>query len=80
MLLCLCLSGLPKPVYVNQMKGNLLGCGLLIVGLDSEDIIYTALPLYHGSGGCIGLYGIINTGEFSSMSPRGDPCAVDGAI
>lgn len=61
---CVCLPGLPKPAYLSQIKASSSGSTLLIVDFDAEDIIYTALPLYHTAGGVIGLFGVITKGDW----------------
>lgn len=32
------------------------------VNFSTEDVLYTCLPLYHGAGGAIGLFGVIERG------------------
>ena len=57
------LSGLPKPVFINQVKANGIGSAVHAVNISAEDIIYTALPLYHSAGGGLGLYSVLDRGK-----------------
>ncbi|KAM8804699.1 long-chain fatty acid transport protein 2 [Eudromia elegans] len=55
-------TGLPKAAVINHER-ILLACGLLDAGkVTSEDIVYTALPLYHSSALLIGVNGCIMKG------------------
>lgn len=56
-------TGLPKPVYINQRKATSLGVAMQVFGMCEKDIIYTCLPLYHSSGGGLGLYAVLNQGS-----------------
>lgn len=48
-------TGLPKASAVSHAKVQALSLFLLFVGVSSNDVIYTILPLYHSAGflGCI---------------------------
>ncbi|XP_046574399.1 LOW QUALITY PROTEIN: very long-chain acyl-CoA synthetase-like [Haliotis rubra] len=52
-------TGLPKPAPVSLRE---MSIGLAIANCTSNDIVYTVLPLYHSSGGGIGLFGTIKVG------------------
>ncbi|KGL76971.1 Very long-chain acyl-CoA synthetase, partial [Tinamus guttatus] len=55
-------TGLPKAAVINHER-ILLACGLFDAGkVTSEDIVYTALPLYHSSALLIGVNGCIMKG------------------
>ncbi|PVD19595.1 hypothetical protein C0Q70_20085 [Pomacea canaliculata] len=55
-------TGLPKPAFISQGKGTGISLVLQAVKLSAEDVVYTCLPLYHSSGGGIGLFGVIERG------------------
>ncbi|KAH9520442.1 hypothetical protein Btru_060800 [Bulinus truncatus] len=55
-------TGNPKPAIISHSKSLGIASLLLFVDLSSTDVLYVVLPLYHSSGGGIGLYGAIATG------------------
>ncbi|XP_048253913.1 very long-chain acyl-CoA synthetase-like isoform X1 [Haliotis rufescens] len=61
--------GLPKPVFIRQMKLTSLSGGFLLVDFNKDDVLYMTLPLYHSAGGGLGHYGCIRAG--ATMVLRG---------
>ncbi|XP_013094718.2 long-chain fatty acid transport protein 2-like [Biomphalaria glabrata] len=55
-------TGNPKPAIISHEKSLGIATLLLFVDLSCTDVLYIVLPLYHSSGGGIGLYGAIATG------------------
>ncbi|KFO88849.1 Very long-chain acyl-CoA synthetase, partial [Buceros rhinoceros silvestris] len=63
-------TGLPKAAVINH-KRIMLACGLFDAGnVTSEDIVYTALPLYHSSALLIGVHGCIMKGATIVLRAR----------
>lgn len=58
--------GLPKPVFIRQMKLTSLSGGFLLVDFNKDDVLYMTLPLYHSAGGGLGHYGCIRAGMMSN--------------
>ena len=44
------------------------------VGVTSDDVIYTALPLYHSAASLIGVGTTVQLGELMCRSPEKGPC------
>ncbi|GFR76961.1 very long-chain acyl-CoA synthetase [Elysia marginata] len=55
-------QGNPKPVMIQQAKACAFGKTLAVCDFCVKDILYTVLPLYHSSGGGIGLCSAISSG------------------
>ncbi|XP_060115991.1 long-chain fatty acid transport protein 2 [Heteronotia binoei] len=63
-------TGLPKAALITHER-TLLACGLVIAsGVTSEDIIYTALPLYHSAALLIGVHGCIMQGATLALRSK----------
>ncbi|XP_075620783.1 long-chain fatty acid transport protein 2 isoform X2 [Balearica regulorum gibbericeps] len=63
-------TGLPKAAVINHER-IMLACGLFDAGnVTSEDIVYTALPLYHSSALLIGVHGCIMKGATIVLRAR----------
>ncbi|XP_015281338.1 PREDICTED: very long-chain acyl-CoA synthetase isoform X1 [Gekko japonicus] len=63
-------TGLPKAALITHER-TLLACGLIIAsGVTSEDIIYTALPLYHSAALLIGVHGCIMQGATLALRSK----------
>ncbi|KAL8197269.1 UNVERIFIED_CONTAM: hypothetical protein K2H54_018394 [Gekko kuhli] len=61
---------LPKAAVITHER-TLLACGLIIAsGVTSEDIIYTALPLYHSAALLIGVHGCIMQGATLALRSK----------
>ncbi|XP_044302445.1 long-chain fatty acid transport protein 6 isoform X1 [Varanus komodoensis] len=55
-------TGLPKPAVISQMQALRGAAGLWAFGANSDDIIYTTLPLYHSAAALLGIGGCIKLG------------------
>ncbi|XP_077173808.1 long-chain fatty acid transport protein 2 [Paroedura picta] len=63
-------TGLPKAAVITHER-TLLACGLVIAGgVTSEDVVYTALPLYHSAALLIGLNGCIMQGATLALRSK----------
>nr|XP_025977040.1 very long-chain acyl-CoA synthetase isoform X2 [Dromaius novaehollandiae] len=63
-------TGLPKAAVINHER-IMLACGLFDAGkVTSEDIVYTALPLYHSSALLVGVHGCIMKGATIVLSAK----------
>ncbi|XP_010156856.1 PREDICTED: very long-chain acyl-CoA synthetase, partial [Eurypyga helias] len=63
-------TGLPKAAVINHER-IMLACGLFDAGnVTSEDIVYTALPLYHSSALLVGVHGCIMKGATMVLRAR----------
>ncbi|XP_009329258.1 PREDICTED: very long-chain acyl-CoA synthetase [Pygoscelis adeliae] len=63
-------TGLPKAAVINHGR-IMLACGLFDAGnVTSEDIVYTALPLYHSSALLVGVHGCIMKGATIVLRAR----------
>ncbi|KFP32364.1 Very long-chain acyl-CoA synthetase, partial [Colius striatus] len=63
-------TGLPKAAVINHER-ILLACGLFDAGnVTSEDVVYTALPLYHSSALLVGVHGCIMRGATIVLCAR----------
>ncbi|NXX58423.1 S27A2 synthetase, partial [Scopus umbretta] len=63
-------TGLPKAAVINHER-IMLACGLFDAGnVTSEDIVYTALPLYHSSALLVGVHGCIMKGATIVLRAR----------
>lgn len=58
------LTGLPKAARISHLKLILCLGFYNLVGATSSDVIYVALPLYHMSGGLLGILGTFGLGRF----------------
>ncbi|PVD19597.1 hypothetical protein C0Q70_20087 [Pomacea canaliculata] len=63
-------TGLPKPVYIRHSKSFGVSVMMQAVNFSTEDILYTCLPLYHGAGGAIGLFGVIERGATMILAQK----------
>ncbi|XP_054858568.1 long-chain fatty acid transport protein 2 isoform X2 [Eublepharis macularius] len=62
--------GLPKAAVITHER-TVLACGLIIAsGVTSEDIIYTALPLYHSAAFLVGINGCIMQGATIALRSK----------
>ncbi|CAH1255497.1 SLC27A2 [Branchiostoma lanceolatum] len=55
-------TGLPKAAKVSYGRMVYASMFLVLCGVTEDDVVYTALPLYHSAALCIGLAGAIETG------------------
>jgi solute carrier family 27 fatty acid transporter 1/4 len=55
--------GLPKAAFITQSKAVGIGGVMLLGNVDADDVLYTSLPLYHSSGGGLGLFTVLLTGK-----------------
>ncbi|KAH9520445.1 hypothetical protein Btru_060803 [Bulinus truncatus] len=55
-------TGNPKPAIISHERTLMISSYLQVVDLSNTDVLYIVLPLYHSTGGGIGLYGAIATG------------------
>ncbi|XP_071610556.1 long-chain fatty acid transport protein 2 isoform X2 [Heliangelus exortis] len=63
-------TGLPKAAVINHER-IMLACGLFDAGnVTSEDVVYTALPLYHSSALLVGVHGCIMKGATIVLRAR----------
>nr|XP_056721653.1 long-chain fatty acid transport protein 2 [Euleptes europaea] len=63
-------TGLPKAALITHER-TLLACGLITAsGVTSEDIIYTALPLYHSAALLVGVNGCIMQGATLALRSK----------
>ncbi|XP_062998648.1 long-chain fatty acid transport protein 2 [Elgaria multicarinata webbii] len=63
-------TGLPKAALITHER-TLLACGLAMAsGITSEDVIYTALPLYHSAALLLGLHGCIMQGATLALRSK----------
>ncbi|XP_074012098.1 long-chain fatty acid transport protein 2 [Numenius arquata] len=63
-------TGLPKAAVITHER-VMLACGLFDAGsVTSEDIVYTALPLYHSSALLVGVHGCIMKGATIVLRAR----------
>ncbi len=58
-----CLSGLPKPAIVTFLRTSGISAVMNSYGVCGNDIIYTALPLYHTAAGLMALGATILNGN-----------------
>ncbi|XP_053129178.1 long-chain fatty acid transport protein 2 isoform X2 [Hemicordylus capensis] len=63
-------TGLPKAAVITHER-TVLACGLIIAsGVTSEDVIYTALPMYHSAALLIGVHGCIMQGATLALRSK----------
>ncbi|XP_019615921.1 PREDICTED: very long-chain acyl-CoA synthetase-like [Branchiostoma belcheri] len=55
-------TGLPKAAKISYGRMVYASMFLALCGVTAEDVVYTALPLYHSAALCIGLAGTVETG------------------
>lgn len=56
-------TGLPKAAKITQMRFRGMGrTAVALCGLNSSDRVYNVLPLYHTTGGGLGMLGALNVG------------------
>ena len=56
-------SGLPKAVKVDNYK-CWSGAGIMsLCGIQRNDVIYTAMPLYHSAASLLGVAGAVDAGN-----------------
>jgi fatty-acyl-CoA synthase len=79
-------TGLPKPALVTNQRCLMAACGFawLLVECTPDDVVYCALPLYHGSAQWVGLGACLYTGaslalrrKFSASRFWEDVCRVN---
>ena len=63
-------------MFISQLKAVGIGSALQTVDFTADDILYTSLPLYHSAGGGLGLYSILERGQFSAVC-RGESFSND---
>lgn len=63
-------TGLPKGVTIPQIQ--VMGGGLLcgFAGINSNDVFYTCLPLFHGNAAIISIWGAFTLGTSIALSRR----------
>ncbi len=63
-------TGLPKGVTIpqTQIMGGALLC--MFAGLNSDDVFYTSLPLFHANAAIISVWGAFGLGTKLALSPR----------
>ena len=57
------MAGLPKAAIVTQSKGIKASLLMGTVGVNSNDIVYTPLPLYHSAAGLLALGCVVEKGN-----------------
>lgn len=55
--------GLPKAAVITELKLMLVANLGRVCGLRPDDVVYTALPLYHSAGLMVGLGGCLEVGR-----------------
>ncbi|XP_043573996.1 long-chain fatty acid transport protein 6 [Chiloscyllium plagiosum] len=55
-------TGLPKAAVITQLQSLRASAGFSVFGVTKDDIIYVALPLYHGAASLLGICGCIELG------------------
>uniref|UniRef100_A0A669Q8E3 long-chain-fatty-acid--CoA ligase n=1 Tax=Phasianus colchicus TaxID=9054 RepID=A0A669Q8E3_PHACC len=77
-------SGLPKAARVSHLKALLCSAFYQLLGADSSDVLYIALPLHHMAGALLGVAGCIGIGascvlrDKFSASHFWDECCAEG--
>ncbi|XP_007955192.1 bile acyl-CoA synthetase [Orycteropus afer afer] len=63
-------TGLPKPViYTHERLLHVVSL-LSVCGVTAQDVIYTALPLYHTTGLILGVLGVLHLGATCILAPK----------
>ncbi|XP_032601896.3 long-chain fatty acid transport protein 5 [Taeniopygia guttata] len=55
-------TGLPKAAVITELKLMMVASLGRVCGLQPDDVVYTALPLYHSAGLLVGLGGCLDVG------------------
>ncbi|XP_043851716.1 bile acyl-CoA synthetase isoform X3 [Dromiciops gliroides] len=63
-------TGLPKPVILTHKRILMIATTMGVCGVRQNDIIYTALPLYHTSALLLGIMGSIQQGCTCVLAPK----------
>jgi acyl-CoA synthetase (AMP-forming)/AMP-acid ligase II len=64
-------TGLPKPAVVSWAKAGISSnFGRKWLGLRSDDIFYTCMPLYHSSAAILGVMTVLNAGAALSLGRK----------
>ncbi|XP_031465570.1 solute carrier family 27 member 3 [Phasianus colchicus] len=77
-------TGLPKAARVSHLKALLCSAFYQLLGADSSDVLYIALPLHHMAGALLGVAGCIGIGascvlrDKFSASHFWDECCAEG--
>ncbi len=57
------IPGLPKAAIITHRRAVIVSCAFRALGVSENDIMYTALPLYHTAGSMLGLGSVIEAGK-----------------
>ncbi|XP_072038889.1 long-chain fatty acid transport protein 2-like [Amphiura filiformis] len=63
-------TGLPKPARMSHRRLLLASQIQSLFDMDSSDIIYIPLPMYHSAGMCIGLVNVLRAGATAALRPK----------
>ncbi|XP_006013010.1 long-chain fatty acid transport protein 6 [Latimeria chalumnae] len=55
-------TGLPKAAFISHLKAVMCLCFLGLCGINSSDVVYITLPLYHMTASLLGIGGCIELG------------------
>ncbi|KAM8787541.1 long-chain fatty acid transport protein 5 isoform 1-T1 [Rhynchonycteris naso] len=63
-------TGLPKPAILTHERVLQMSGMLSLSGVVADDVVYTALPLYHATGLVLGVLGCLELGATCVLAPK----------